>query len=157
MSWGGLGVSQRKWVLKRDGYRCQHETYEDVMGGWEQCEETTDLHVHHIHPRRWMSQHYPWVDPNRPHNLITLCKNHHMGEDGVHPEMSRALEEYRSGDKLAFNSMSQMHRHMAEHGEGYWDTKHDLQYVKRAKTQTTKFKEKFPEMRRKRGWRRPRR
>jgi len=89
MGWGGLGKFQRLWVLERDSFQCQHFDYNDKTRKWEQCKEVKDLHVHHIFPRRFMVYHYPWIDPHRPHNLITLCgREHHLGEKGVHPEMA---------------------------------------------------------------------
>jgi len=157
MGWGGLGKYQRLWVLERDGYCCQHFSYDDVLKTWLQCQEIEDLHVHHIFPVRWMRYHYPWIDPHRPHNLITLCgRTHHLGQEGVHPEMYRALMQYRDGDKLAFDDAVNMHRELTEHGEVYWDTTHDLQYIYRARSQTAGFKKKFPEKRRRADWKRPR-
>ena len=103
-----------------------------------------------------MVYHYPWIYPHRPHNIINLCgKTHHLGEEGVHPEMYRALEQYRLGDKLAFEEMVNMHRELTEHGEVYWNSKFDLQYSMRVRSQTARFK-KFPDKRRRADWIRPR-
>lgn len=157
MGWGGLGKFQRSWVLARDDYKCQHFEYNTIFKEWWQCKNTKDLHVHHIYPVRWLRYHFCWVDPHRPHNLITLCKEHHLGASGVHPEMARALERYREGDKLAFDDMVAIHRELTEEGVVYWNTAWDLMYLRRARSQTQKYKINFPEKKRRRDWVRPRR
>ena len=154
--WGGIGVKQRRWVLERDGFRCQHRKWNGHR--WMQCTECQPkmLHAHHILPVRWLRHHMAHVDPHRAENLLTLCIRHHVGAKGVHPEMERALDCYRSGDKLSFHTVMKEHQRLTEGGVIYWDPKDDWQYGKTAKTQTRRFGQKFPEKRRRKPWRKPR-
>lgn len=159
-AWGGIGKLQRLWVLRRDGYRCQGRDFNDKTGKWEQCEERSNLHVHHILAQRWMKTHLPHRDPHRPHNLITLCgPKHHNGENGIHPDMYRALQDYRAGNKDAFEDRMKARQQLTEHGEVYWDTSRDWMLLRIARRLTAKYSRgnPYPEKRRRKDWRPPRR
>jgi len=154
-SWGAIGVPQRRWVLRRDGNRCQHFSF---LGRWVQCTVRRDLHVHHILPQRHMTTHVRHIDPHRPNNLITLCKFHHNGKNGVHPDMHRALQNYRKGDKASFEDTMKGRNVLVQSGEIYWNTKFDWQYTRRAKKLTASYSKKYPYPRKRRrpGWKKPR-
>jgi len=73
-----LTKKQRDWVRKRNGNRCVHCWYDEDKGGWVRCKEHRGLQVHHIRPQGWSDKHLE-NDPDRPHNLVTLCEQHHTG------------------------------------------------------------------------------
>ena len=158
-SWGGLGKLQRNWILLRDGNRCQHHRF--IKGRWVRCNIRKDLHVHHIFPQRGNKSWSPHRDPHRPQNLITLCgNNHHNGTNGVHPDMARALEQYREGDKEAFDNKMKARQVLVENGEVYWNTTWDWLYSFIAKRATNSFSQrhgKYPEKRRRKEWKQPKR
>jgi len=58
--YGADWTKQRQLALERDGFMCQYEG----------CNETKNLHVHHIVPHRIS-------EDNSLDNLITLCPKHH--------------------------------------------------------------------------------
>jgi 5-methylcytosine-specific restriction endonuclease McrA len=60
-------AATRARVLERDGHRCRF------------CGTRAGLHLHHIHLRSHGVDH-------QPHNLITLCSEHH---DLVHTDTRR--------------------------------------------------------------------
>lgn len=158
--WGGIGKLQRKWILERDsdehGPRCQHRSFRN--GRWVQCERRDGLHIHHIYPQRANKRWSPHKDPHRPENLITLCgDDHHNGPQGVHPDMSRALDRYRDGDKQAFEDTMKGRQALVDAGEVYWNTKWDWLYSKIVKRRNAIFSRgnPYPEKRRRKGWKPP--
>jgi hypothetical protein len=70
---------RRQRVLERDNYRCQTPGCEiDQSDHTNRC--GTELHIHHITPRREFVDadgHYDAETANALDNLITLCAKHH--------------------------------------------------------------------------------
>jgi len=74
--YGSEWNKQRELALKRDSHICQYR----------KCNETENLHIHHIIPFR-MTQ------DNSLDNLITLCQKHHkMVEGKVGEELSNRMK-----------------------------------------------------------------
>jgi hypothetical protein len=121
---------QRKAILERDKYTCRHPDKSFACGG--------KLYVHHISCQRWSRDvlHLEWEEIDNPVNLITLCRNHHVGHPrSVHPDNQIALEAYRKGNKKAFIEMAEARNAKQERGEKYWNDEYDeemLEYARKA-------------------------
>lgn len=109
--------NQRLWIINRDSNMCQapfpHECEPDY------------LHVHHVTPQHYSKEVFPMLDPDVPENGITLCREAHVGENGVHPDTFRALQIYHKGNKDAFNAMIEARGELLEQNQIYWNDQWD--------------------------------
>lgn len=142
----GFTDSQRRWILERDGYRCQFRMMQ--LGHWVRCRNTKDLHVHHVVPRFWASLHYPWdFEINGVSNGITICAGHHVGKGldienapyVIHADNIRAYIAYRNGNRNAFNEMLEARGDLARRGIPYWVTTWDMMLLRIAQREAAKF------------------
>lgn len=134
----GFTDLQRKWFLERDGHRCQFRYFNGIS--WVQCKNTSGLQVHHIVPRGWSSLHLPAnFQLNGSMNGITLCCEHHVGKNGVHPDTFQANAKYRKGNKGAYEEMMSERKTLNKRGEPYWNTKWDWQFARICRKNTLRF------------------
>jgi hypothetical protein len=110
-----LSKAQREFILERDGHRCQFHTYYKGRG-LVRCPNTSNLHVHHIKPHRYLAQVFKIVIET-PYNLITLCKDHHFGH--IHPDMREALRNY-ARDKDAISKVFLKRKDLISQNIPYW-------------------------------------
>ena len=138
-----LSQNQKKWILRRDGNRCQKFRF--VNEKWIQCPNTTNLQVHHILARRAIEV-WGLGNPHTPKNLITLCKNHHVGDaDSVHPDIPIATRDYGRGNKEAFKDLGTERNLQLKRGKPFWSTMFDSQFIRRAEVNTEKYQQKYPD------------
>lgn len=144
-----LTERMRNWIIKRDNHQSQLRHYTE-QGGFkpknvelcEGCDGTgCGLQVHHIDPRRNGGG-------DVPDNLITVLQCEHNGrkkkgkladpkkEFVIHPDMVEVFQEYRKGDKQAFNKMGKKRQEKLDQGETYWNTDHDAEMLQTAKERT---------------------
>src|SRR3990167_5525194 len=91
---GAFTVKQRLAIKNRDEERCQ---VEDIIPH----QHRGRIEVHHITPQAY---HYANdSDPDYSENAIALCQEAHQR---VHPDLKRALDNYRRGDKDSFKKMA---------------------------------------------------
>lgn len=121
----------RDWWKRVGGGKCQTHIYEEKTG-WRICGSRSYIQVDHIDP-----ESVQLVEGHDPNNSIGIprCKEHHVGKglvrdaDGTlryasygepqwsrHPDMGKALDQYRNGDKDAFKKAAMHHRELAEKG-----------------------------------------
>lgn len=144
-----LTERMRSWIIKRDDNQSQLRHYTEKKGfktkDVETCKdcdgEGCGLQVHHIDPRRNGGD-------DVPDNLITVLQCEHNGkkkkgkladvrkEFVIHEDMVEVFEEYRKGDKQAFNKMGKKRQEKLERGEVYWNTDHDDEMLETAKERT---------------------
>lgn len=133
-----LSKKQREWILERDQHQCCFHTWFPSKG-FVRCPNTNQLEVHHIKPHRYLAQYFAVV-VELPTNLITLCKTHHHF---VHPDMKKALANYRSnGDsfKAVFAErevlMASGIKYWNDHWDNFfkfWASEATLEYAKKHK------------------------
>lgn len=127
----GFSFRQREAIRKRDHDACQ--SYENGIrhGG--------KLQIHHILPKRF-AEKVLGMKPeeyNTAENAITLCTNHHTGHPhSVHPDMHKALWEYRNGDRDAINRMIEERENKIKEGRIYWNNEHDGEFREIARRNT---------------------
>lgn len=110
-------AKQRQWIIDRDEGKCQFpEPHE--------C-DIAHPQVHHITPQHYAATVFPKLNPDVSTNGITLCKNAHVGKDGVHPDTFQALQKYRSGEKSAFAQMAADRQQKLKGRTIYWVDKWD--------------------------------
>ena len=135
-----LSKNQRLWVLARDGHRCQFHSYYHGRG-LVRCPNTTNLHVHHIKPHRWLSTRFKVV-VETPSNLLTLCKQHHFGQ--IHPDMQEALRNYFK-DKQSIPKVFAERNKLVAKQIPYWVQRWDDFFKWLANEATNAYKVKWPE------------
>lgn len=135
---------QRKYILKRDGNRCQFRYFRN--GKIKQCFETGRLEVHHVLSRRFMGVWFKEHDVDNPLNMITLCQNHHQSV--MHPDISEALSGLDI--KTAMSNVMDARNKIVAKGEVYWNTKWDCILILFARVNTYDCKDTFPVKRGKR-------
>jgi len=111
----GFTMQQRKWIIARDGGKCQ------LCNGYEL------LQVHHIVPWRFAVRVYKWTldRVNNPTNGITLCKPCHVGgTKSIHPDTMIANRAYRT-NKNSYHEMFDKRDALCRQGRPYWNTKYD--------------------------------
>ncbi len=140
--WRPMSRLQRDWVVRRDGNRCQKFVF--VNGRWLQCKEKRDIQVHHIYCKRAMELWSPDVCPHTPDNLLSLCRCHHVSEDGVHQDAAYALKNYRRGDKDAFKKMFAERELKLQRGQIYWNSQWDILFLRRAAKMTARYLSRKP-------------
>lgn len=139
----GFTQKQREWFLARDGNRCQFHFYNGRK--WVRCKNTTRLQVHHILPRGWARVHLPKnFQLNGSMNGITLCEEHHVGVDSIHPDTFKARLNYRAGDKKAFDTMMDNRNKLNLQGIPYWRTNWDWMFYRISRKATLKYIRKNP-------------
>lgn len=147
---GQFSPKQREWLLRRDEYRCQ---WPDGCPNHVGNVGSRNLHAHHILAAAYYRENYNHNlsdDPHEqtesfPENGIILCRAHHTGKAGIHPDYYKALENYRKGDKGAFQKVGQKHYEMAGAGEIYWDTTLQVQLDRIAAQRTEDYLSAHPE------------
>lgn len=128
----GFPEKIRDWWRRVGGNKCQTHIYEERTG-WRICGSNHYIQVDHIDP-----ESVQLVEGHDPNNSIGIprCKEHHVGKglvrdaDGTmryasygepqwsrHPDMGKALDQYRQGDKDAFKKAAMHHRELAEQGK----------------------------------------
>lgn len=125
----------RESILERDEYKCQgcsifsgcrrkhpvsihpHRKRRGKRGG--------DLHVHHLLPQKFSS--VLGLNPNYPTNLITICAQLHVSEDGIHPDVAVAHQKYQNGNQNAFNEMVASREELLQSRRIYWNDQYDRQ------------------------------
>lgn len=137
-----LTKQQRQWVLERDNNQCQFYTYFPKRG-LVRCPNTTNLHVHHIKPWRWLIAKFGFVKEN-PSNLITLCKRHHIGF--IHKDMDEALHNYHY-DKDSIKKVFVERDKLVQKQIPYWVQRWDdfLKWLAKEATMDYIRKHPFPE------------
>ena len=144
-----LTERMRTWIIKRDEGTSQLRHYSETKGFCKRdpkdCKDCNGqgcgLQVHHIDPRRNGGG-------DVPDNLLTLLQCEHNGkktgkkmadpkkEFVVHPDMVEVFENYRKGDKRAFQKMSEERNKKMANGETYWNTDHDQEMLETATERT---------------------
>lgn len=133
----GFTQLQRDWFKARDQNRCQFHYFNGLR--WVRCSATTGLQIHHILPRGWAKKHMPVsFQLNGSMNGITLCENHHVGKQGVHPDTFEAKKNY-GADKQAFDKMMAHRRTLNDKGIPYWETRWDWMFQRITRKATLKF------------------
>jgi hypothetical protein len=120
-----LDPDKRKRIKVRDGERCQATAKNIRCGG--------KLEVDHIIPKEFaegvlgMPPHnHGNLGYNDPPNLLTKCENHHRGHpDSHHPDVHKALYDYREGDREAIGRAVREHKKKSDEGRIYWNNRHD--------------------------------
>ena len=110
-----LSLKQRMAVQNRDGKKCNLPAEHDCRGR---------LEVHHLLPQGYCGVLN--IDPDFPENVLTICKNSHVGSDGIHPDIAEALQNYHIDPKAMERVREQRTELLANH-EIYWNTKWDRQ------------------------------
>lgn len=140
----GATEAQRRWVLDRDGHRCQRYHFDGIR--WLRCNRRDHLQVHHVIARYWASVHLPpGFHVNGPYNLITLCEHCHIGsEDSAHPDTFEANQKYRAGNHNAYNEMNTKRRALTEKGIPYWNTVSDWSFNRILKRLNVSYLKRHP-------------
>ena len=139
MSKRTLSKDQRNFVLERDGYQCMFHSYYKGKG-LVRCPNTTNLHVHHIKPHRWLGRSFK-VIVETPYNLITLCKCHHFNH--IHPDMADALKQYHA-DKGSVEKVFVAREKLISRNIPYWVQRYDDFLKWLAKEATNAFDSEWP-------------
>lgn len=134
-----LTKRQRQWVIDRDVGQCMWHTYYPGKG-LVRCPNKTNLHVHHIKPHRWLARKFTNVI-ELPENLITLCKNHHIGR--IHPDMHAALRNYHR-DRASIKKVFSKRDELVAQGVPYWVQRWDDFFQWLAKEATSAYKVPWP-------------
>lgn len=119
--------AQKDWILERDRKRCVAPFIHTHSGG---------LHIHHILPQGW--NYKRGYEPDYPENGITICQGAHYT---IHPEMAKALIEYRKGNKQAFHDAHDSHNGK----DCYWVDKYDLQMMNYTREASKMMGRPFPQ------------
>jgi hypothetical protein len=122
--------------IVRDDNKCQDPNAAIVCGG--------RLEVDHILPQRFAKDALGMVDTEYdvPDNLLTRCKNHHIGHpDSHHPDTLEALTAYRGGDKDAFKKMAEARDQRLAEKKLCWNNNHDAEARVVARERTKKADE----------------
>ncbi len=124
--------------MKRASHgRCQAIIYNEDKGFF-QCAGGAE-NLHHIEPETYLLTN--GQDPNQADGLY-LCKFHHIegtsdvpfeGNFSFHPNFGEALQEYRDGNKNAFQEAADEASAAAIRGETYWNDAADAFYGERAR------------------------
>lgn len=137
-------VAQRDWFKRVFHNKCQASS----IGMKHKCGQ--DIQIHHIEPQAWSYEHLgKTVDEvDRVDNGIPLCGDSHVGTRGtpdcVHPDQLTTLQEFREGDKQAFNKLQDRRLRMAESGVIYWNDQWDENMKRRVRDQIAKYVAKNP-------------
>lgn len=126
----------RDYWMKVAGGKCQTHFYSEKWG-WYVCGKEAK-EVDHIVPESELK--HQGVDPDQSVG-IPRCKECHTGtglihdDDGSvrladygepgwskHPDIGRALQDYRRGDKEAFKKAVKHHYEQAKNGNRFWNT-----------------------------------
>ena len=147
----GITNAQYKWITNAYEYsgehRCQFPIYND-HDGWDVCGGESNLHLHHIHPKRHLWQ-VNQIDPdNDPTNLIFLCKTHHLGSRAykgptdwrnevvpiIHCDIEWARRRYQGSDSrpTTYDKVFKGRQEIVSKGDTYWNTDYDEYFVERA-------------------------
>jgi len=108
-----LTEKQRRWVIRRDGGRCQFIDY--VSGS---CTYRKDLHIHFIVPPRWAKYHPSEKQIISPLNLIVLCRYHHL--KCLHPDVGRTAQGMYHYTPDSYKIEEQKREALAKAGTIYW-------------------------------------
>lgn len=147
----GFTLPQKKWILERDGFRCQMRWVQN--GKWVRCNNRFGLQVHHRVPRGWASAHYPSdYGINDCSNGITICSCHHIGEGVdnenaphvIHRDNIHAKREYRKGNKRAYDEMIENRKNLTRRGIPYWNTEYDEMFARIIARENERFLKKKP-------------
>lgn len=138
-----LSKKQRDWVVERDGGQCMFHSYFHKRG-LVRCTNTTDLHVHHIKPHRWLGAQFN-VIIETPYNLLTLCKTHHF--NFIHPDMKDALRRYHAEKAKGNNAIARvfaLRKAKVDDGIPYWVQRWDQFFKFLAKESTNAYSVPWP-------------
>lgn len=147
----GFTQKQKDWIKKRDSHRCLFR--QKIDGGWVQCSESEDLHIHHIIPKTWALHNIPYgFKVNGPLNAVTLCSFHHVGYNApidqlpyiVHPDVEKVRLAYTNGDAEAYNRMRDIRRELIDAGVPYWNPEYDWYFSLVARELTKTISEEYP-------------
>ena len=107
-----FSLRQKKALDARDNSRCQAPFKHEHKGA---------LHRHHILPQGYCLQFK--IDPDFAMNGIVICENAHIKT--LHPDAAEAKQNFRKGDKKAFEKLrTERHDKLIEKVP-YWKTEHD--------------------------------
>lgn len=145
-----LTTKQREWTRDiRDSGRCQLNEMgidHDCNGDIRKKNGNFRLQVHHIQPERYCDR--LGIHADRADNVITICENGHVGEDGIHPDIFQARQNYRRGNKEAFEQAFANRETLLDNRHIYWDPKWDrlmstraIQLTQRAQANDQHFPE----------------
>jgi hypothetical protein len=148
-----FGPGQRKAIIERDkevGIKV-----EGNKGGCQwpyrhNCNGDKRINVHHGYPEMYQRR-VGILNPDTPDIAVSLCTNIHTGDEGKkqhgpHPDQPGYLEEYRKGNKRAFEKMQQDRKDKLDERIPYWDTTHERELVMLARRNTQRMNKKKP------GW-----
>lgn len=126
-----LTQKQRLAVVNRDGKKCNLPAEHDCRG---------QLQVHHILPQAYSG--LLKLNPDFPENLITICKNAHVGNaDSIHPDIAEALQNYHT-DPKAIERVREQRAELMVNQEIYWNPKWDRILSATAVRNTQRAKDK---------------
>lgn len=129
---------QRRWIRERDDEMCQHPD--------DSIPHEGRLEVHHIEPQGWAKTilEKPEEEVDIPENAITLCANHHVGDEGIHPDVAEAKRNYRTNPRSFSDMFAERKRKMAER-QKYWNDEWDEKMGLIARIRTDIFGIKNPD------------
>lgn len=175
----GITAKQRKAVLERDDFQGQlpvwveDRTVRGYCSDPPSCPES-QLHVHHVEPRSWLSYHNHTErnlreEINDPRNILTVASCIHVGVcrqrriddhekyvEGKYPVIhedtelaTRTYQGYRTleGVKISTFTECEERRHEAiTNGKPYWNTEYDQVAREIAEDRTHKAAWVFPKL-----------
>jgi len=136
-----LGKDPEKYHQHNNKAKCLFPVYKvDQWGDELACPcGGSDIHIHHIIPKRYAFETEGLLVDNDPRLLIPLCTGHHIG-DGykgsldwhndivpvVHPDIAWAKRNYRGKEKpTSFDKVFEGRGQRVEQNLTYWNTDFD--------------------------------
>lgn len=116
--------NQKLWI--RAAFDNQCAAFNVGMKG----EHRGGLEVHHRLPQLYAYQLLGLTEEqvDSPTNGLPFCENHHVKGDHadvIHPDQQAALEDFRRGNKEAFQELQHQRQEAVKEGKPYWNTKWD--------------------------------
>ncbi len=149
-----LTEKQRQAIYERDNHECQFPACPLRANGNSAKVACTPkkLNAHHVLPQRYSELF--GINPDFAENAITICEGVHIrSEQGIHPDMARALREYRTNPD-AVKQVFEQREHILEERQPYWNTEWDRPMSAIAIKRTQEAKKEgweFPEKKNKNG------
>ena len=137
-------ASQKDWFRRVFKGKCQGS----AIGMKHEC--GPDIQLHHIEPQAWGYENLGKIEEqiDTQDNGIYLCGDAHVGkrgtEDCVHTDQLHTLQEFRDGDKQAFDDLQNKRVAMAQSGVIYWNDKWDSNMVRRTKDRVDQYLKRNP-------------
>ena len=120
-----LTEKQRQAIYERDNHECQFPACPLRANGNSAKVACTPkkLNAHHVLPQRYSELF--GINPDFAENAITVCEGVHIRSDeGIHPDMAKALREYRTNPD-AVKKVFEQREHILEERQPYWNTDWD--------------------------------